>query len=98
MPDNRDRKRAEEIAANALTLTDLESIGGLSLRKLIDAITTFASEVRQEQKERDAKIADVEKRKAIANAKDRTDPDYDDGYGEAAQFVAAAIRNEVEPK
>lgn len=59
MPDN-DHKRAEEMVANALTLTDLESIGALSLRKLIDAITTFAGGVRAEQRERDAKIVETE--------------------------------------
>lgn len=80
-----DRNRAEEIAANALTLTDLESIGALSLRKLIDAIATFASEVRAEQRE-----ADAEKCRSVAS-------DHGGQYtdsGDVAMECAIAILSE----
>ena len=88
MPDNTDdRKRAEELvrewnndpAGKPLDTWD---------EALVTRITTFASEVRAEQRERDAKIAD----------------DHHSGFEcdwhehcDVVNRIADAIRNEVEP-
>ncbi len=80
-------------ACNCLYLEVGESVAA-DVRKKAEAVISMLATARAEQRERDAQIADAEKRKGLVNAKDKQDSDYDEGYSEAAQFIAAAIRED----
>jgi hypothetical protein len=82
---NEDRKRAADIVAPLVTC---QIINKSHAPDLVDAITTFAAEVREEQREQDARICDEYPQR---------DPAEDgNGYWAAAE-CARVIRNEEKP-